>query len=60
LPALRDKRALPADRIEVLFHAIPTDHFNARSQLGRATRAAALESATTFCSRPRSSAPIVV
>ena len=34
---MRDLRALPADRIEVLFHAIPTDHFNARSQLDRAT-----------------------
>jgi len=34
---MRDRRGLPADRIEVLFHAIPTDHFSARAQLDRTT-----------------------
>ena len=33
---MRDQRAIPADRIEVLYHAIPTAHFNARSQVDRA------------------------
>jgi glycosyltransferase involved in cell wall biosynthesis len=33
---MRDQRAIPADRIEVLYHAIPTSHFHARSQLDRA------------------------